>query len=258
MRVRLPRQLGHGEHAELVDHLGELRLRLAISVFAVALGFIGGYAVHRQIVALLEAPLPGDRKLVTYGVAEPFMMSVYVSLAVGLALALPIVLWQLWSFLAPAFEEHAQRAVATCVAFASVLFAGGMAFGYLVALPAALKFLTTYDQSIYDIQIRARDYISFAVVVLAAVGLVFELPAVVVTLVRLRVLTSRTLRKNRRIGYVIVAVLAVALPGVDPVTTLMEMIPLMVLFEGSIWLSVIVERRAANRFALAAKESATA
>ena len=110
--------------------------------------------------------------------------------------------------------------------------------------PAALKFLTTYDQSIYNIQIRAQDYVSFAVMVLVAVGVVFELPAVIVTLVRLGIVSSRTLRKQRRIGYVVVAAIAVALPGVDPVTTVFEMVPLMVLFEASIWLSVLVERRA--------------
>jgi sec-independent protein translocase protein TatC len=125
-----------------------------------------------------------------------------------------------------------------------VLFVGGLAFAYRVALPAALKFLTSYDQNIYDIQIRAKDYVSFAVLVLVAVGVVFELPAFIVGFVRLGILSSSTLRRNRRIGYVAVAALAVALPGVDPVTTVFEMVPLLVLFEASIWLSVLVERRA--------------
>jgi sec-independent protein translocase protein TatC len=112
-------------------------------------------------------------------------------------------------------------------------------------LPAALKFLTNYDSNIYDIQIRAREYISFAVTVLIAVAVVFELPAIIVTLARLGVVRSATLRRNRRIGYAIVAVVAVALPGVDPVTTTLEMIPLLILFELSIWLAVLAERRRA-------------
>jgi len=241
--MRLPRRLSHGEGAELVDHLDELRTRLVVSVVAVAGGFTAGYLLHRRVVGLLEEQLPGGRKLVTYGVAEPFLTSVQVSLAVGVALALPVVLWQLWSFLAPAFEPRVQRAIATSVAVAGALFAGGVAFGYRVALPAALRFLTTYDSSIYNIQIRARDFVSFAIMVLAAVGLVFELPVVVVTLVRIGVVSSRSLRTHRRIGYVVVAAIAVALPGVDPVTTAMEMVPLMLLFEASIWLSVLAERR---------------
>jgi sec-independent protein translocase protein TatC len=244
--MRLPRRLPHGEGAELVDHLDELRLRLIVSVIAVGAAFGVAYAEHQRLVAWLEAPLPGGRKLVTYGVAEPFLTSLQVSMFAGIALALPIVLWQLWSFLAPAVEPHAQRAVAWCVAFATGLFAAGIAFGYSIALPAALKFLTNYDSNIYDIQIRAREYISFAVAVLVAVGVVFELPAIIVTLARLGVVKSRTLRSHRRIGYAAVAVLAVALPGVDPVTTTLEMIPLFILFEASIWLSVLAERRRAT------------
>lgn len=241
--MRLPRRLAHGEGAGLVDHLDELRTRLVVSFVAVAGGFVVGYVLHRRVVRLLEAPLPGRQKLVTYGVAEPFLTSIQISLAVGVVLALPVVLWQLWSFLAPALEPRIERVVGSCVAFATALFAAGLTFGYAVALPAALRYLTTYDASIYDIQIRAREYVSFAMLVLVAVGVVFELPAVLLTLVRLGLVTSRTLRRNRRIGYAAVAALAVALPGVDPVTTAIEMVPLMLLFELSIWLSILIERR---------------
>jgi len=106
-----------------------------------------------------------------------------------------------------------------------------------------VHFLTSYDSNVYDIQVRASSYYSFAILVLLAVGLVFELPIVVLGLVRIGITTSAKLRRNRRIGYVAVAALAVALPGVDPVTTMFEMVPLIVLYESSIWLSVIFERR---------------
>ncbi len=241
--IKLPRRFPHGEGAKLVDHLDELRSRLIVSVVAVAAAFGVTYAEHQRLVLWLEEPLPGGRKLVTYGVAEPFLTSLQVSLAAAAALALPILLWQLWSFLAPAIEPAVQRAVAYCVAFATALFACGLAFGYRIALPAALKFLTSYDSNIYDIQIRAREYISFAVTVLVAVAIVFELPAIIVTLARLGIVSPRTLRRNRRTGYAIVAAIAVALPGVDPVTTTLEMIPLLLLFEASIWLAVLAERR---------------
>ena len=99
--MRLPRRLQHGEGAELVDHLGELRSRLFICLIAVGAGFVAGFVVHARLVHLLLAPLPGDRKLVTYGVAEPFVTSMQVSLAAGFAIALPIVLWQLWAFSHP-------------------------------------------------------------------------------------------------------------------------------------------------------------
>jgi sec-independent protein translocase protein TatC len=241
----LPRRLSYGEEATLVEHLGELRTRIVVALLAVAIGFGVAYAFHSRLIHWLEDALPANRRqLVTFGVAEPFLTAMWVSLYAGLILALPVVLWQVWGFLAPAFEVHAQRVVAGLVAFATALAAIGLGFGYFVALPAALHFLTNYDSSLYKIQIRARDYISFASVVIVAVVVVFEVPIFILALVRLGVLSSAMLRRNRRIGYAAMAILAVALPGVDPVTTTLEMIPLMVLFEGSIWLSVLIERRA--------------
>jgi sec-independent protein translocase protein TatC len=242
--MRLPRRLAHGQSAELVEHLGELRSRLLVVLLALGAGFAVAYGFHHQLIDWLNQPLPaGHRRPVTFGVAEPFMTSLKVSLYAGFALALPVLLWQLWSFLAPAIDRKAERAISGFVAFASVLFGLGVAFAYKVALPAAIHFLTNYDSSVYNIQIRASSYYSFALLSLLAVGLVFELPIFLLALVRIGVLTAAKLRRNRRIGYVAMAALAVALPGVDPVTTAFEMLPLMALFELSIWLSVLFERR---------------
>jgi sec-independent protein translocase protein TatC len=241
---RLPRRLRHGEEATLVEHLDELRSRIFISLGALAVGFTVAFVFHHRLITWLNRPLPDKiPKPITLGVAEPFLTSVKVSLAVGLAIALPVVLWQLWSFLAPAVEEHAQRLVATYVLFSTALLVAGIAFGYFLVLPQAIHFLTNFDDTLYNVQVRASNYYSFVLTVLIAVGLVFQLPIFVLALVRLGVLSTTTLRKNRRLGYFIVAIIAVLLPGVDPVTTTLEAIPLMVLYEGSIWLSVIVERR---------------
>jgi sec-independent protein translocase protein TatC len=240
----LPRRLRHGEEATLVEHLGELRTRLVISLLAIAVSFSVVYAFHGQLLNWLNRPLPEHlRKPTTFGVAEPFITSFMVSFWASLLLALPVCLWQLWSFLAPAFQERSQRIVASFTAFAAILLAGGIMFGYFVALPAAVHFLTNYDSNHFNIQIRARDYYSFVITVLFAVGVVFELPIFVLGLARLGIVPAAKLRRNRRIGYVIVAAVAVALPGVDPVTTLMEMAPLMLLFELSIWLAVFFDRR---------------
>jgi sec-independent protein translocase protein TatC len=241
---RLPRRLSHGEEATLVEHLGELRARIVVSLIGITLGFIVAYAFHGHLVKWLEDALPANhRRLITLSPAEPFLTSMWISLYAGFLLALPVVLYQVWSFFAPAFEQNTQRIVVGLTAFAAILAAGGLAFGYFVALPAAVHFLTNFDSHLYDIQIRARDYLSFAAVVLFAVTIVFEVPIVILGLVRIRILSSAKLRRNRRIGYVVMAAIAVALPGVDPVTTAMEMIPLMLLFEGSIWLAVLLERR---------------
>jgi sec-independent protein translocase protein TatC len=242
--MRIPRRLRYGEEATLVEHLDELRNRLIVSLLALTVTTGVAFVFHHRIVHWLEQPLPHDRRqLITFGVAEPFLTSFKISLIVGIGLALPVLLWQLWSFLAPAFEEGSQHVVAVFVLFSTVLLVAGVAFGYYVVLPGALHFLTHYDDTLYNIQIRARDYFSFALLVLVGVGVVFELPIFVLALVRIGILSTRQLRRNRRLGYFIVAVVAVALPGVDPVTTTLEMIPLVVLYEGSIWLSILLERR---------------
>ena len=242
---RLPRRLRSGEEATLVEHLDELRARIFVSLGALAIGFAVAFVFHRHLLHWLNAPLPEGRgNPVTLGVAEPFLTAMKVSLMAGFALALPVVLWQLWSFLAPAVEAHAERLVLTFVAVATLLLVAGVAFGYFLVLPKAISFLTNFDQNQFNIQIRAKDYYSFVLTVLFAVGLVFELPIFILALVRLDVLTTQTLRSNRRLGYFIVAVIAVLLPGIDPVTTTMEAVPLVVLFEASIWLAVLMERRA--------------
>jgi sec-independent protein translocase protein TatC len=130
------------------------------------------------------------------------------------------------------------------VLLATVLLVAGVAFGYWVVLPKAVHFLTNFDDQYYNTQLRARDYYSFVITVLLAIGIVFELPIFLLALVRLDVLSTYTLRKNRRLGYFIAAVVAVLLPGIDPVTTTFEIIPLIALYEASIWLAILVERRA--------------
>lgn len=244
---RLPSRLGHLEEASLVEHLEELRGRLAVSVGAVALGTIVAYAVHTRVLSWLELPLPPDRRhVVTFGVTEPFSVSVTVSLYAGIVLALPVILWQTWSFLAPAFDPRAERHVLLLAVFAAVLAAAGLAFGYAVLLPRALHWLTSYDRQQFHILIRAKDYFAFVSTVLLGIVCVFELPMVVLGLVHVGALTSSKLRRNRRLGYFVVAVVALGLPGPDPVTTALELLPMWILFEGSIWVAILAERRAAR------------
>lgn len=244
---RLPRRLRHGEEATLVEHLDELRARIFVSLGALIVGFVIAFIFHHTILDWLNTPLPDDsRKPLTLSPAEPFLTAIKVSLLAGLALALPVILWQFWSFLAPAVEEHSERTVLVFVLFATVLLVAGVSFGYWVVLPKAIGFLTTFDESQFRIELRAREYYGFVMTVLLAVGIVFQLPIFMLALVRLGVVSTDTLRANRRLGYFIVAVVAVLLPGIDPVTTVLQAVPLIVLYEASIWLAVLVERRAAR------------
>lgn len=241
--MRLPRRLGHGEEATLVEHLGELRTRLLIALGGFGVAFIVAFVFHERIVEWLTEPLPDDRRLVTFGVTEPFTTSVKVAAFGAFALAFPLLVHQLWSFLAPAMQESVQRIVSSFVVLATLLFAGGVAFGYFIVLPKAVGFLTTYDANLYDIQIRASYYYSFVALALLGMGLIFELPIFILALVRLRVLTSDKLRRNRRMAIFLSVLFAVLLPTVDVVSLTLEIVPILVLFELSIWLSVYMERR---------------
>ena len=240
----LPRRLRHGEEATLVEHLGELRTRLIISLTALAVGFGVAYGFHGRILNWLNRPLPDNlQKPVTFSPIEPFATSIMVSLWAGLLLALPIVLWQLWAFLAPAFEERRQRGVLVPVAFATVLGLGGVLFGYFVILTPAIHFLTNYDSSHYNIQIRARDYYRFVSFVLLGVAVAFEVPVFVLALVRLRILSAAQLRHTWRLGIFVMTVIGVILPGVDPVSTLLSVIPLVLLYVLAIGLATFLEPR---------------
>jgi sec-independent protein translocase protein TatC len=244
---RPPRRIGHGEEATLVEHLEELRQRLFVCLGAIGVGFVIAYIFHTRIIHALELALPPEhRKLVTLTIGEPFMTAMWLSLYAGFLLALPVILWQAWAFFIPAFEPSHERMLRLFIVLSTVLLVIGIVFGYYLALPAAAHFLSNYDSAQYEIFIRARDYIGFAAKVLVAMAIVFELPIFVVGLTRTGALSTDKLRRSRRIGYFVVFVIAVLLPGVDPVTTTLEAVPLLFLYEGSIWLCVLLDRRAAR------------
>lgn len=243
----LPRRLGHAEEATLGEHLEELRGRLFVMLGAIVVGTIVAFIFHGHILDWLNRPLPANHhRLLTTGVAEPFTVTLAVCIYAGFVLALPVVLWQLWLFFAPAVDPAAERKVLGLALFALVLAAAGVAFGYWVLLPRAVHFLTNYDNRNFLILPRATSYYNFVATVLVGIVLVFQTPLVVLGLVYLGVLGSRTLRRQRRMGYLVTAAIALALPGPDPVTTFLELLPMWVLFEGSIWLAVLFERRQAK------------
>jgi sec-independent protein translocase protein TatC len=245
--ARLPRRLGHAEEATLGEHLEELRGRIFVMLGALVLGTVVAYIFHDHVLRWLNQPLPPDhRKLYTFGVAEPFTVTLTVCVYAGFVLALPIILWQLWLFFAPAVDPETERRVLGLALAAVALGAAGVAFGYWVLLPRAVHFLTNYGAQNFHIAIRANSYYNFVVTVLVGIVLVFQVPLVILGLVSVGVLSSRTLRRQRRMGYLITAAIALALPGPDPVTTFLELLPMWLLFEGSIWLAVLYERRQAK------------
>ena len=197
----------------------------------------------RTIIGWLSAPLPDDIEPLTLGVGEPFTTSFNVAFYAAVALAIPVLVWQTWSFLAPAFEEGQQRAVVRLVVVATFLLAAGMAFAYWVVLPNAVPFLVNYDADLYQAQVRARDYYSFAAITILGCGVLFELPIFILGLVRLGIVSAAQLRQNRRIGVGLCIVAVVLLPGVDFVSMGLQALPILILFEASIWAAAYFERR---------------
>ena len=245
--LRPPRRLGHGEEATLVEHLEELRQRLFVCIGALLLGFIVAFIFHDRLIHALELELPkGHRHLTTLTIGEPFMTSMWLVFYAGFLVAIPVILWQAWAFFLPALDPAHERMMRIFVFVSVALLLVGLLFGYYFALPKAAHFLANYDKQQYTTFIRARDYIGFAAKVLVAMAIVFELPLFVIGLTRIGILSTHRLRRSRRVGYFVVCCIGVALPGVDPITTILETIPLLILYEASIWASVLLERRSAR------------
>jgi sec-independent protein translocase protein TatC len=191
-----------------------------------------------QTIAAIPTKVDGN-KPVTLGISEPFTMTLAVAGMFALLLAMPILLYQLYAFIVPAFTPQERRVAVPLLSMIPVLFAAGVAFGYFLVLPAAVRFLQNFNTDQFNVLVQASTYYKFVATTLLACGLVFQLPVGILALTRLRVIDVKFLRKNRRYAIVGCAVVAMALPGTDPVSMLIEMAPLVVLFEISILLSAI-------------------
>ena len=205
-------------------------------------------AADKQAVAAAAVPTNRGRQPITLGVTEPFVTTFTVAAYAALLISLPIILWQAYAFVLPAFSPAERRVALPLMLMVPFLFICGVAFGYFVALPRAINFLQNFNDQSFDILIRAADYYKFSVVLLLVIGMLFQIPVGVLAVTRLGVISPRQLAKNR--GYVILllaVVAAVATPTPDPVTMLIAMAPLVILFELSIILARIVERRAESR-----------
>jgi sec-independent protein translocase protein TatC len=236
------RPVSHEDRLTLVEHLDELRTRLIVSVLTLVVGFGLCFWQNDLIFDLLDDPLPAGREPLTLGVTEPFFTTVTVSLYGALLLALPMLLYQLYAFVLPAFSPRERRVALPLLLMVPFLFAAGVAFGYFVVLDRAVDFLLNFNEDQFNIQIRAREYYSFAALTLVALGVLFQIPVGVLAATRLGLTTPRQLRRYRRHAVVAIAVVAMLLPGTDPVTMLISMVPLMLLYELSIVLATFLGR----------------
>jgi sec-independent protein translocase protein TatC len=194
------------------------------------------------VVAITPTVSQG-RQPVTLGIGEPFGQTVTVSAYFALLLALPVILWQLYAFVLPAFSPRERRAAVPLLTLAPLLFVVGIVFGYFVVLPGAVGFLQNFNAKSFDTLVQARPYYQFILLTLLATGLFFQIPVAVIGLNRMGIITTRQLRKHRRHAIVVLTALALLLPGADTVTTLLELIPMLILYELSIIVAAMLERR---------------
>jgi sec-independent protein translocase protein TatC len=202
--------------------------------------------LHRAITRLSRAP-EGD-KPVTLGIGEPFTTTIGVTLLFAFILALPVILYEIYGFMLPAFSPEQQRIANSLMLAIPFLFVVGVLFGYFVVLPSALRFFQNFNSSEFNVLVQASQYYHFAAVVLLAMGLVFQVPVGILAATRAGVVTPKQLRHNRRYAILACGAVAAFLPG-DAITLLLETIPLYLLFEVSLLLASFFERRERRRVA---------
>jgi sec-independent protein translocase protein TatC len=211
-------------------------------------------AAAQAAQAAAAVPKRTARRPVTLGVGEPFTATFRVAASAAILLILPILLYQAYAFVLPAFSPRERQVALPVMLMAPFLFIAGVAFAYFLALPKAISFLQNFNADQFDILIQARDLYSFSIMVMGVMGLLFQVPIGIVALTRTGILTTGQLRSGRRYAFLIIAVIAMLLPGQDPVTMLIMMVPLLVLYEGSILVSALLDRRAARAERRAAAE----
>jgi sec-independent protein translocase protein TatC len=231
------RPVGFEDRLTLVEHLDELRTRIIISIAAFAVAFGLCFWQNDRLLEIANGPLPDDLVPITFGVAEPFTTTVTVSAYAALVIALPVILYQAYAFVLPALTDRERRVVVPFLVMVPVLFVAGVVFGYFVVLPAATDFLLNFNENDFNVQVRARDHYSFFTLTLGLMGLIFQMPIGILAVTRLGIVTPKQLTQNRRYAVLVIAVVAMLLPGTDPVTMVISMVPLVLLFEGSLLLA---------------------
>jgi sec-independent protein translocase protein TatC len=241
--MRRLKPVRHEDRLSVVDHLDELRSRLMVTLAAFLVAF--GLTTWQSdlVLEIVNAPLPDGRAPITLAPAEPFIQTLKTSAYAALLLALPVIIYQAYAFVVPAFSPRERRVARPLLLMAPLLFVAGVCFSYLVVLPPALDFLLGFNESQFDTELRASEYYDFAVLTMLALGIGFQVPVGVLVLTRLGVVTAAKLRGKRRYAIVAIAVLAALLPTLDPLTLVLEMLPLIALYELSILLARIFEPR---------------
>jgi sec-independent protein translocase protein TatC len=235
--------IDHEDRLSIVEHLDELRTRLIVCALVFAVSFGLCLWQNHLLLDIANNPLPDKvDEPITLSPTEAFTTTMTVSAYFAILLALPIILYQLYAFVLPAFTPRERKVARPLLLLIPFLFIAGVVFCYFIVLRGALAFLLDFNSDEFQNEIRARDYYSFVALTEIAMGLLFQVPVVILALTKLGITTPEKLRKNRRYAILVIAVLAALLPTIDPITMLLEMVPLLVLYELSILLAAALAR----------------
>ena len=231
------------ERLTLVEHLDELRTRIFISLGVLGVALALCFWQNHTLLEIANGPLPEGFEPLTFSPAEPFLTTLTLSVYGALLIAMPVILYQVYAFVLPALTPSEKKTLMPLLLMVPVLFIAGVVFAYYVVTPAAVEFLLNFNADEFNIQVRAREYYSFFALSLISVGILFQIPVGVLAVTRLGIVTVDQLAKNRRYALLVIAVLAMLLPGTDPITMLISMLPLILLFEFSLLVARVANRR---------------
>lgn len=230
------------EGQSILEHINELRIRLTWAVVALVIGTVISFVFTEPLLEFLIAPY-GDM-VQAISPTEPIETYFKVALVSGAVLAMPFMLYQIWLFISPALEKNERRFVYIFIPAAFLLFLTGIVFTWTVLLPAAVSFLSTFMPDVFAVEWTAREYISFTTTFIFWLGVSFEMPLIIYLVARAGLITAQTLREQWRMAVVGVAVIAAAVtPSIDPVTMLLTMVPLLILYVLSILLAMLGTRQ---------------
>jgi sec-independent protein translocase protein TatC len=221
----------------LVEHLDELRSRIVFSSIFLVIAISLCFWQDDRLLDIANTPLPPGYEPITLSPTEPFFTTVKLSFYGGILIALPMLLYQAYSFILPAFAPGERKLVLPFLLSVPVLFIAGAVFAYYLVMPTALQFLLGFNADNFDIAIRGSEYYSFFILTLISVGILFQIPVATLAVCRLGIVTPDQLAENRRYILLAIAIAAMLLPGTDPVTMLLAMAPLYGLFEFSLVLA---------------------
>ena len=222
-----------------LDHLEELRRRLLKAIASVFILSIGSYFFSKQLMAILLRPNPDKGKLPIFlSPTEGFMIYIKISIFAGVILSLPVIFYQLWKFVSPGLYKKERKYTLLIVVFSTLFFLIGALFCYFVVIPYGLNFLLGFGSGQIEPNIQIKEYLKFVTLLILVFGIIFELPLLSFFLTKLGILTPEFLRTKRRYGIVTIFIAAAVLtPTTDIVSQLLLAVPLMILYEISIWVS---------------------